>query len=94
MAGRIRFGAMTGWFTALAKACHQGPGPEIVHLGEGTLQPGSFALEIIERLRQEGLLLSDSIYRCQNCSAISRHRQDSHSGVVHPSVSARLRFST
>jgi hypothetical protein len=47
----IRFGAVTGWFTALAKACYQGPGPEIVHLGEGNLQPRSFALEIVERLR-------------------------------------------
>ena len=52
MAGRIRFGTMTGWFAALAKACHQGPGPKIVRLGEGNLQPGSLALEIVERLRQ------------------------------------------
>jgi hypothetical protein len=51
---RIRLGAVTGWFAALAKAIHQGPGPEIVHLGEGTLQPGSFALKIIERWGQGG----------------------------------------
>ena len=52
VAGRIRFGAMTGWFATLAKAWDQGSGPEIVHLGEGNLQPGSLALEIVERLRQ------------------------------------------
>ena len=52
MAGRIRLGAMTGWFATLAKACHQGSGSEIVEAGEGDLQPGSLALEIIERLRQ------------------------------------------
>jgi hypothetical protein len=85
MAGRIGFGAMTIWFTALAKACNQGPGPEIVHLGEGDLQSGSFALEIIKRWGQRGLL-SDSVYRCQNYRAIPLHRQDSHSGVVHPGL--------
>ena len=84
MAGRIRFGAMTGWFAALAKAWNQGSGPKIVHFGEGNLQPGSFALEIIERLRHGRKLLSDSVYRCQNCKPISLCRQDSHSGVVHP----------
>jgi hypothetical protein len=48
MAGRTRLGAMTGWFTAFAKTFHQGAGPEIVHLGEGNLQFGSFAPEIFE----------------------------------------------
>jgi hypothetical protein len=40
---------MTSWLAAPAKAIHQGPGPEIVHLGEGKLELGTFALEIIER---------------------------------------------
>jgi hypothetical protein len=65
MAGRIGFGAMTGWFTALAKACNQRPGPEIVRLGEGNLQTGSLALKIVERLRQGWAPLSDSVYNCQ-----------------------------
>ena len=52
VAGRIWFGAMTGWFAAFAKTFNQGPGPEIVHLGQGNLQSRSFALEIIERLGQ------------------------------------------
>ena len=86
MAGRIRFGTMTGWFAALAKACHQGPGPKIVRLGEGNLQPGSLALEIIERLKQGRVLLSSSVYRCQNYGRFSHRRQDSHFGVVHPSA--------
>jgi hypothetical protein len=51
MAGRIRFGAMTAWFAAFAKSWNQGSGAKIVQLGEGNLQLGSFALEIIERLR-------------------------------------------
>lgn len=49
VAGRIWFGAMTGWFAAFAKTFNQGSGPEIVHLGEGNFQSGSFALEIVER---------------------------------------------
>jgi hypothetical protein len=84
VAGRIRLGAMTGWFAALAKAWDQGSGPEIVHLGEGNLQFGSLALEIVERLRQGGVFLSDSVYRCQNYRGIPLRRQDSHSAVVHP----------
>jgi hypothetical protein len=43
---------MTGWFAAFAKTFNQGPGPEIVHLGEGNFQSGSLALEIIERWGQ------------------------------------------
>jgi len=43
---------MTGWFPAFAKTFNQGTGPKIAHLGEGNLQLGSFALEIIEGLRQ------------------------------------------
>jgi hypothetical protein len=87
VAGRIRLGAMTGWFAALAKAWDQGSGPEIVHLGEGNLQSGSLALEIVERLRQGRVFLSDSVYRCQNYTAVSQRRQDSHSVVVHPQLS-------
>ena len=90
VARRIRFGAMTGWFAALAKAWDQGPGPEIVHLGKGDLQPGSLALEIVKRLRQGFAILSDSVYRCQKYSAISLCRQDSHSDVVHPEFIAAL----
>ena len=84
VAWRIRFGAMTGWLAALAKAWDQGSGPEIVHLGEGNLQLGSLALEIVERLRQRRVFLSDSVYRCQNYRVISLRSQDSHSDVAHP----------
>jgi len=44
------------FFAALAKAWDQGSGPKVVHLGEGNLQSGSLALEIVERLRQERFL--------------------------------------
>jgi hypothetical protein len=52
VAGRIRFGAMTSWFAAFAKAIHQGPRPKIIHLREGKLKSGAFALQIIERWGQ------------------------------------------
>jgi hypothetical protein len=64
----IRLGAMTRWFTALAKAVNQGSGPEIVQFGEGKFQPGSFALKISNGIGQS-IFLSDSYIRCQNTTS-------------------------